>query len=328
MIKLSIIIPVHNSEKHIEKCINSILNQTVSDFELIIIDDGSTDQSYEIIKNLIKEKRNIYLYHQSNKGVSATRNLGILKAKGEYITFVDSDDYINKNFVEFLISKVNYNSWDCVISGLSYIYKYKEKVTIHLEDKEWIPKNPQEWILFYKTKLLTSPVAKLYKKDIIIKYNIRFDTELSFAEDRDFNISYLSHTNKFLVCNYQGYNYNKDVENSLSQKRPTYKLKNDYKYWNKLFQHISNINNGIYNDSYLANLLYHFTIDNYIELFKYNSYKNANKIINDSQLYFNKEYIINNLNLINAPKWQKFLFSTNHKILLFSLFLIARIIDK
>lgn len=326
MIKLSIIIPVYNSERNIEKCINSLLNQTYKDFELIIINDGSIDNSYKVINSLIKGKNNIYLYNQTNQGVSAARNLGISKAKGEYISFIDSDDYVDNNYVKELISKVNNNQWDCVITGISFISKSQQKKIIyHLENKEWTPQTAEEWISFFKTELLTSPVAKLYKKEIIKKYNIKFNPQLSFAEDRDFNISFLVHTNRIFVCSYYGYNYNTYIENSLSKKKHSSKLYNDYIYWNKLYQHIRIINNGYYSDSYLANLLYNFTIDNYIELFRNYSIMDCYKSIEKSKKYYNEQYLRQNLKIIKAPRWQKITFYINHYIFAFILFIIAKI---
>ena len=101
--KVSIIVPAYNAEKNIEQCINSIENQTYKDIEIIIINDGSKDNTQKISENLKKIYKNIIVVNQENKGVSQSRNTGIDKATGEYIMFVDSDDFIEKNMIETIL---------------------------------------------------------------------------------------------------------------------------------------------------------------------------------------------------------------------------------
>ena len=102
MPRLSIIVPIYNVEKYLPRCIESILNQTFKDFELILVNDGSTDSSYEILKEYENKYDNFRVINQKNGGLSAAKNAGIKIAKGEYIAFLDSDDYLDKNFLETL----------------------------------------------------------------------------------------------------------------------------------------------------------------------------------------------------------------------------------
>lgn len=119
--KVSVIVPVYNVEKNVRKCINSICCQTYNNLQIIIVDDGSEDSSFRICKELAEKDNRIELYSQSNKGVSSARNLGIKKATGDYITFVDSDDYLDLNAYEIALKEVNDN--DAIYYGFVEIYE-------------------------------------------------------------------------------------------------------------------------------------------------------------------------------------------------------------
>ncbi len=131
MIKLSVIVPVYNTEKYLEKCLNSLVNQTLKNIEIIIVDDESTDNSKEIIKKYSKKYDNITAYYLKNGGVSKARNYGIKKAKGKYITFLDSDDYIDLNLYEKMYSKTK-NNPDIV--ECDYIWEYPDKSVLDRYD--------------------------------------------------------------------------------------------------------------------------------------------------------------------------------------------------
>ena len=100
MVKISIVIPIYNAEDHLQRCVDSVLNQTEKNIEIILVDDGSKDNSIEICKNYLNQDKRVQLIHQENSGVSAARNRGIEQACGEYIGFIDSDDWIEPNMYE------------------------------------------------------------------------------------------------------------------------------------------------------------------------------------------------------------------------------------
>lgn len=112
---ISIIVPVYNVEKYLKKCVNSIINQTYTDFELILVDDGSTDNSREICDEYLLIDRRIKVFHKENGGLSSARNMGLKKAKGEFLTFIDSDDIINKKYLEIMMKTINDNQSDVII---------------------------------------------------------------------------------------------------------------------------------------------------------------------------------------------------------------------
>ena len=116
---LTIVIPVYNMEKYVEKCIRSVLAQSYVDFELIVIDDGSKDNSCEIIDKIAKEDTRIKFYAYPNGGVSAARNRGIEQAKGKYLIFIDADDYISEKYLENIMSQVNKYKADIYIWGIT-----------------------------------------------------------------------------------------------------------------------------------------------------------------------------------------------------------------
>ena len=205
---ISVVVAAYNAEKTINKCIISILNQTYKDFEILIIDDGSKDKTAEIIDDY-KNNKKIKIIHQENHGIAQVRNLALEMATGNYVTFVDSDDYVDENFL-----------WD-LLQGYS-----DKKVDINLsivgvrrlqEDGEVIETDVYKEGIYNRDKLLSyilSPKGpqgylcnKLWRMDIIRKYNLKVDTSLFMAEDLDFCVSYISHINYGFISNNVDYNY-------------------------------------------------------------------------------------------------------------------------
>ena len=128
MVKISIIVPVYNVERYLGKCINSILNQTFADFELILVDDGSTDRSGYICDDYKKKDNRIKVIHKENGGLSSARNAGLDIAKEKYIGFVDSDDFINKNMYEFLYKDIKVNNSDIAICDYEEVYENEKGI--------------------------------------------------------------------------------------------------------------------------------------------------------------------------------------------------------
>lgn len=200
MIDISIIVPSYNAEKYIDKCIKTLINQTKKELEFIIINDGSTDSTEDIIKSY-NDKR-IKYFKNKNQGISKTRNFGIDKAKGKYIMFVDSDDYIEENACEILFNNIESTNSDLVVSDF-YIVKddKKEKFSINSFNDTSLKDNP---------KLLnivnTAPWNKIYKRDLIINNNIRFPENLKY-EDAPFVLECLDKANKISKLNLYTYDY-------------------------------------------------------------------------------------------------------------------------
>lgn len=193
---VSVIVPAYNSSKYIEDCVQSVLNQTFKDFELIIINDGSTDNTLEIINNLSKTDNRIKIFSQKNSGVSSARNLGLKKAKGKYITFLDSDDTLVDTALSSLISEINDNV-DFVICSLREIHF--STVDLPFNRKIFINKEQIKNNFIEISPNIIKPCANLYRKSIIDDYNITFPSDIPFGEDHIFNLEYLKYTEKAVV---------------------------------------------------------------------------------------------------------------------------------
>ena len=153
--EVTVIVPVYNSEKYIAKCIESILNQTFRNFELLIINDGSKDNSQKIIEEYQKkDPERIVIVNQENKGVSKTRNEAIKMANGKYLMFIDNDDYIDKDYIETFIKEIKENDLDVVLGGYRRPNEDGKIVKeLRLKDEEW-----SKFMIF-------APWAKIYKKE-------------------------------------------------------------------------------------------------------------------------------------------------------------------
>ena len=203
---VSIIIPVYNVEKFFPKCIESVLGQTYSNIEIILIDDGSTDNSGNICDELEKEYEKIKVVHKINGGLSSARNVGIEMAEGEALFFLDSDDYISKNCIEQCVNMLYKSDSDIAIMQMLYIgEKTNEEIKNNTIIKEYILTAEQaiEESL-YQRKYSCCATAKLFKKDVI--ENIRFPV-YKLSEDLAVCHLILNNANKVIYTDEIGYYY-------------------------------------------------------------------------------------------------------------------------
>lgn len=172
---ISIIVPVYNVEKYLDKCINSILEQTYKDFELILIDDGSTDTSGKICDDYSEKDNRIKAIHKENSGLSSARNMGIDMAKGDYIGFIDSDDYISEDMYESLYNDIKKYNADISICSYKEIYDYQQPKNIMYEKNIEVYEGVNILEQLYRSDRVKFIVAwnKLYKKDIF--NNLRYE---------------------------------------------------------------------------------------------------------------------------------------------------------
>jgi len=217
MQKISIIIPIFNVEKYIRKCIDSVLAQTFSDFECILINDGSPDNSPIICDEYTQRDERIKVIHKTNGGVSSARNAGLDIAQGEWICFIDSDDWVNENYLELMYNNAVNNNCDLSICGLqSFDENYKP-----IRKCEQIPAKMFDKIS--AKKILLSPryfssfmVNKLVKRKHIQKNNIRFDIELKLDEDTLFWFEIIDKIDKVFYDSTPCYNYYKRKTSAVS----------------------------------------------------------------------------------------------------------------
>lgn len=224
---VSIIVPVYNVEKYLRQCIKSLINQTYSKIEIILVDDGSTDSSGSICDEYSKNNLNISVIHKKNEGLGFARNSGLEKAQGEYVTFIDSDDVADLDLVELLMEGIKKSKADTCIGGfkrvsedgkLNYIEQYEEEI---FENQEVYD------VLF--AKMLGSAPDKhdairmsvwnvMYSMKIIKKYNIKFSSEREFiSEDIIWDSEYFKYSKRVKVINSTAYSY-RITPGSLTQK--------------------------------------------------------------------------------------------------------------
>ena len=192
MEKVTVIIPVHNAELHIKRCIESVLNQTYKNIELILINDGSTDNSINILNSYKNKNENILVIDKKNEGVATTRNLGIEKATGKYIMFIDNDDYIENNYIEDYINNINDN--DILIGGYERVTESKVLFSYVLRNTEW------------SKYIIVAPWAKLYRTDFLRENDIKF-LNYNIGEDVYFSIKAYSFNPKISFINNNGYKW-------------------------------------------------------------------------------------------------------------------------
>ena len=176
--KVSIIIAMYNSELYIERCINSLLNQTYHDIEIIVVDDGSSDSSGKVIKNISKDHNKIKYIYQNNSGPGVARNKGIEHATGKYLLFVDSDDYLSEDYVESMAICAEKNNSELVIAGYTLVYENSSKEKSIVPER-YEKKKAEEWA--YR---ISSCCSRLYLKTFWDKSQLKFNIERNArAED-------------------------------------------------------------------------------------------------------------------------------------------------
>ena len=188
---VSVVIPVYNSEKYVEKCIQSVMAQTLPDLEIIIINDGSTDESGRILRELTQKDSRIVLLEQANQGVAAARNQGVEKATGKYITFVDGDDYLQEDYIELMYNLAEKETLDMVICGLTYVDEGGKElnrvvpgVYKRLENEEW-------------TFRVSAVCSHLYRRELWKRYDVKFQ---SGERGEDMPISLFFAGMRVLLC--------------------------------------------------------------------------------------------------------------------------------
>lgn len=197
---VSFIIPVYNGEKYIERSLRSIINNTNGDYEIIVINDGSTDRTLEIIEKIKKEYCFIQVFSQNNSGVSSAREFGIKKVSGEWIVFVDADDYITSDVVKHIKLIQNSRCDWIIFSG-----QFQESCFLNINR----PDNKKNMITAIlnqnqDNKMINAKLntvwSKAYKKTIIDRYGVRFEKGLSHGEDMIFNLDYAENCSQVYCC--------------------------------------------------------------------------------------------------------------------------------
>lgn len=195
--KLSIIIPVYNAEHFISRCLESILSNTFTDYEMLLVNDGSTDASRVFLNAYQKQHpEKIFVFHQENGGAAHARNFGLSKIQGKYVTFIDIDDWIEKDYLQKFIAEIEKNDADMVIGGYKHVSDKKILSEVLLENNTWSK---------YR---ITTPWAKMFQSEFLLRNHIEFlEHNESFGEDVYFNLQAIHLTQKISILRYSGYRW-------------------------------------------------------------------------------------------------------------------------
>lgn len=247
--KVSIIISIYNVEKFLHKCINSVINQIYKNLEIILVDDGSTDKSSEICDYFQSIDNRIIVIHKKNGGLSSARNAGLKIASGEFVYFVDGDDYIDRNLISTIIPYFNLNNDICVF-GFKKVDESNDliqsvvfpKMRIFLHNEQELLKFIIEFVLKYHHGW--EAWDRIYKMDIINKYNLNFyDNKEIFAEDLYFYICYIMHCKSIQIIDKCLYNYLLRDGSIMSQSKQINKIKEFCNLSENIYAYIKNETN-------------------------------------------------------------------------------------
>ncbi len=244
MVKVSVIVPVYNAEKALERCIDSILNQEYKDFELIAVDDGSKDRSGEILDAYAKADPRVVVIHKENGGVSDTRNRALDIAQGEYVQFLDADDWIPADSTKVMVRAIEESGADLVTADFYRVVGNNiarkgsittSEVLTRQEYAEWMMDSPAD---YYYGVLWN----KLYRRQIIEQYHLRMDKTLSFCEDFVYNLEYILRCKTIIPLQIPVYYYVKTdgslVSQNLNFSRIVQMKTSIYEYYNAFFKQV------------------------------------------------------------------------------------------
>ena len=210
---ISVIVPVYNVERYLEECLNSIQHQTYTDIEVILVNDGSTDHSKMICERYCEEDSRFHLLNQENQGQSVARNVGVIASKGEYIAFVDSDDILQRNYLEklmqYMTEDVDIVESNFTVSKKEFLFEKSKETTILFEG------NSQEAVKIFPNHVLSvNPVTKLYIREIVeaVPY-----PEGLIYEDIYCGIGMLKYIRKIIKIDYVGYYYRQHQASTMHQ---------------------------------------------------------------------------------------------------------------
>lgn len=307
---VSIIVPIYNVETYLQKCLDSLVNQTYSNIEIICVNDGSTDSSLQILEEYAKKDSRIKIINQENQGVSVARNNGIDNATGDYILFVDSDDYLELNACEKLASKISENI-DIICFKYNEVKKYKNRIVKYPNIRNNFT-NIDSILDFYSYyKNILNDIGNLmccgnlYKKDFLLKNSICYPENIIVLEDAIFCLRAFVNNPNILFINEYLYNYIINVSNSLTKQSAIKKIKqfdNVYAFFKEiinsvsidyikeyLYNYLLNYLLALWNDAYFSDYkiyykkLLSFYIDEYHNNcsgeYVYKDYRRANKHI-------------------------------------------------
>lgn len=225
---VSIILPTYNVYPYLAQCLDSILAQTYENIEVIIVIDGATDGSLELAKSYCDKDDRFSVYWQANAGSGPARNNGLSHAKGEFIAFIDPDDWVKEDYIEKLVEAQQENDYDLVLTTSEDYYfskdkglKYKRTENIKDEKFIGIERVRNQYAHLFEKSMVCAPTKTLYKVDIISKYGVTFP-DMRRSQDIVFNYRYFDHVSSLCTLSYHGYCYRVEFSQWLNRLKPDY----------------------------------------------------------------------------------------------------------
>lgn len=319
---VNVVVPVYNTEEYLDRCLSSLVNQTYRNLEILLIDDGSKDNSGTICDQYRKMDNRIHVFHTSNLGVAHARNVGIEKAKGTFITFVDSDDYVDKTMIETLMNDIATNNSDLSISSLLNGDNSQNFCAC------LCPENEDEILFLSQKYLIFGPTQKIYKTEIVKQ--IRFPNNVEYGEDLLFNLEYLKRIKYVSYINQQFYHYCR-TDNGLSSKIRWDMFENDIVLHQALLEWYESI--GIFHEkarAFLYGRVFDTAINSICLTFRKDcpfgfskTKKLIESIVNNDLVKESIEYA----DIEKYAKWQVFLIKQGNVFTLSVIALLERIIN-
>lgn len=248
---ISVIVPVYKAEKYLHRCVDSILAQSYTDIELLLINDGSPDNSGAICDEYAAKDSRVRVFHKENGGVSSARNLGLVNVRGEWLTFIDSDDYVHPDFLSSLYAIHDVD----MIVGSFEIVGVEEKWNGLLADCYYDRTSLENKVIDLSLSInFSTPWAKLFRTNIIATNNLLFDEKMRSAEDWLFVLNYLIYTQSLRTCSFPYYYYERGNVHGLSQNSSFfdeyfYSMEAFYNTTNMMMQHFGGCVKKIYLNS-------------------------------------------------------------------------------
>lgn len=262
MSKISVIVPVYNTEKYLQRCVDSILAQTFTDFELLLVNDGSTDGSGAICDEYAQKDSRVRVFHKENGGASSARNLGLDNAKGEWITFCDSDDYVYTCWLSNYEVDNNGQKFDLICQGVECDKKLQDNDNSHVYSFDFAGHIQEGLLLLFEYNIIGYVWNKCFKREIINSNQLDFCLEYNLREDEEFVLRYLNCCETMISVSKVGYYY--FVPNWTAK----YVTKNGYDLWLSLYKSAVDLYKDSHNaviDSYINNLTIKL-YDSFLEL--------------------------------------------------------------
>lgn len=255
---VSVVVPVYNSEMYLNKTLDSIVRQTYKELEIIVVNDGSNDNSLSICETFAKVDRRVKIYDNTNHGPSYSRNFGIRKASGKYLVFIDSDDYVDFDYIEKMVMSAEYDQKDLVLCNIVLEFYTNDKVVAQKSvanvDSKGLTYN--YFVDLRKIYDLTiGPVVKLLRLDIITEHDIRFPENIKFSEDRMLMVQYAKYVQNYGYIDRPMYHYCFRDNLSLSKSRSKKSFDDAITILNEEAKYLSNVDADTRNRIVTYNIL-------------------------------------------------------------------------